>query len=312
MVRVLLTGPGGFVGQALAPTLRNLHELREAGRIASFPIADIGPHTDWSAALQGVEAVVHLAGMAHVPDRGDHSQEALFMRVNAEGTRRLAEQAAQAGVTRFILLSSATVMGLQTDGVAWTEKDKPQPQNAYARSKLAAEEALHEVAARTVMEAVILRPPLMYGPGVKANFLRLIKLAASGLPLPLGSVRNARDMLYVGNLSSAIQAALAGVIPGGTYFITDHHPFSTPGLLCALAGAMGRPARLFPFPMDALLLAGKILGRRGEMERLTADFRLSDTALHAHWQPPFAVEEGLKHTTEWFLAEVNRPSQGHA
>jgi nucleoside-diphosphate-sugar epimerase len=301
VVRVLITGPGGFVGQALGPVLRDLYDVRDAGRMAAFPIADIGPHTDWSAALQGVEAVVHLAGMAHVPDRGDYSQEALFMRVNAEGTRRLAEQAVQAGVTRFILLSSATVMGLQTYGMAWTENDVPQPQNAYARSKLAAEEALKEVAERAGMEALILRPPLMYGPGVKANFLRLMKLAASGLPLPFGSVRNARDMLYVGNLSAGIQASVEGRIPGGTYFITDHRPFSTPVLIRTLAKAMHRPARLLPFPVDALMLAGKLLGRQGEIERLTGDFRLDDTALNAHWLPPYTVEEGLKHTAEWFL-----------
>lgn len=297
-MRVLLTGPGGFVGQSLCPLLRESFEVRSAGREGEVRITDIGPETDWSAALEGVEAVVHLAGMAHVPDTGNTSQEAQFMRVNAEGTRRLAAQAAQAGVKRFILLSSATVMGLQTQGAPWTERDTPQPQNAYARSKLAAEQVL----AGLGMECVILRPPLMYGPGVKANFLRLLKLAASGLPLPLANIRNQRDMLYIGNLNDAIRAALAGQIPAGTYFLSDHAPVSPPDLLRRLAGAMERQSRLLPFPVSLLRLAGRVTGRSGEIDRLAGDFRINDSAIRAHWQPPFSMEQGLKTTAEWFLS----------
>jgi nucleoside-diphosphate-sugar epimerase len=302
-MRVLVTGPGGFAGRALVPVLRQSHEVREAGRHSSFAIADIGPQTDWRAALQGCDAVLHLAGMAHVPDRGDTSQEAQFHRVNADGSRRLAEQAAEAGVQRFILLSSATVMGLASPpGRAWTEQDIPQPENAYARSKLAAEQAGREVAGRSGMAAWCLRPPLMYGPGVKANFLRLMKLVTLGVPLPLASVQNRRDMLYIGNLADVVLRILDGTIPPETYFITDNAPVSTPDLLRKLTHALRRPSLLFPFPVPLLKRAATLLGLAGEVERLTSDFRLDTSALNAHWQPSFTTEDGLQGTAAWFHA----------
>lgn len=306
VVRVLVTGAGGFIGKHVCRFLQERCDVRPAGRAQAFSVADIGPLTDWQAALEGVDAVVHLAGMAHVPDRSDVTQEAEFHRVNAYGTRRLAEQAIQAGVKRFVLLSSATVMGLVSPASGWTEEALPQPQNAYARSKLAAELALHNIGQGHAMDIHILRPPLVYGARVKANFRRLMALVATGLPLPLAGLHQPRDFLYVENLCSAIAAiVLEERIPAGTYFITDHHPLSTSELLRAIANAMGQRARLFPFPVSLLRIAAQLLGRRGEMERLSLPFRLQDDALRRYWQPPFSVAEGLDATVRDYQSHKN-------
>ncbi|MBY0354288.1 MAG: NAD-dependent epimerase/dehydratase family protein [Rickettsiales bacterium] len=275
-MNVLVTGAGGFIGQSLVPLLRARGlNVRTAGREAEFHIADIGPHTDWSAALKGVDAVVHLAGLAHVPPAGDTSQEAAFQRVNVQGVRALLSQAIEAGINTFVHLSSATVMGRDSGKAAWQESDTPAPHNAYARSKLVSEAVVAELAQAACIRYAILRPPLVYGPQVKANFQRLIRLAASGLPLPLASIKNSRDMMGVEQLGAYIfQALSTSVWPSGVYFVSDGQPLATPELLMRLRASMGQPHRLFHCPTSMLKLAAHLLGRGEEIQRLCGNFRV--------------------------------------
>jgi len=225
--------------------------------------------------LRGCDALVHLANIAHAS-----VDEAELQRVNVEGTRQQAEQAAAAGVRRFVYLSSAKAAA---------------PDDAYGRAKLAAEQALAGVSG---LEVVLLRPPLVYGPRVKANFLALMKLIVRGWPLPLASIENRRSLLYVGNLCDAIIRCLESPhSAGNTYFVSDGAPITTPQLCRALGNALGRPARLFAFPPTLLeLLAGE------RAMRLTRSLQGDDSAIRhgLGWRPPYTFEEGLRATAAWF------------
>jgi len=218
--------------------------------------------------------------------------------VNVEGTRRLAEKAAAAGARRFVYLSSIKALGEETHGLALNGTEVPAPKDAYGRAKLEAERALAEVARRTGLEVVILRPPLVYGPGVKANFLALMRAVDRGWPLPLASVRNRRSLVYLGNLVNAIGRCLeAPEAAGKTYFVSDGEPVSTPELVRALARALGRPARLLAFPPS-------VLGWIPSAPRLTRSLEVDDSAIRRElgWVPPFTFEEGIRLTCEWYLA----------
>ena len=233
--------------------------------------------------LRGCDALVHLANIAHAS-----VDEAELQRVNVEGTRQQAEQAAAAGVRRFVYLSSAKAAA---------------PDDAYGRAKLAAEQALAGVSG---LEVVLLRPPLVYGPRVKANFLALMKLIVRGWPLPLASIENRRSLLYVGNLCDAIIRGLeAPKAAGRRYFLSDGAPVSTPDLCRALGDALGRPARLFPFPPALLEWAG---GERAR--RLTRSLEVDDGAIRQElgWRPPYAFEEGLRATADWYRKQAGRGS----
>jgi len=287
-MRVLITGISGFVGSTLAPALREFgHEVRGAsGR------------GDVTELLVGCEAIVHLANIAH----GSVSPDMLY-RVNVEGTRFLAEKAVAGGARRLVYLSSIKAVGEKTHGLALSGAEVPAPENAYGRAKLAAERALAEVAGRTGLEVVILRPPLVYGPGVKANFLALMRAVDRGWLLPLASVRNRRSLIYVGNLVEAIVRCLE--VPeaaGKTYSVSDGDPVSTPQLVRALAGALGRPARLFAFPPKLLEAAGTVLGRGDSVRRLTRSLEVDDSAIRRElgWAPPFTFEEGIRLTCKWY------------
>ena len=312
LTRVLVTGASGFVGR---PTCEFLsasgHAVTAAVRTSaaqtdrSVAIGDIGPQTDWTKALKDCDAVVHLAAHVHVMHGGSR-QAADFHRVNAEGSERLAMQAAQAGVRRLIYLSSVKVNGEVTEGRAFTETDPPEPVDEYGISKAEAEKRLRAVAGDTGLEVVILRPPLVYGPGVKANFLQLLRIVNAGMPLPFSTVDNRRSLLGVGNLAQAIEGCLVHPAAANrTFFVSDDHDVSTPGLIREIAVALGRPARLFPFPMALLHGAGRVTGRAEQIARLTGSLQIDVSALKdaLGWRPRHSLRQGLERTAAWFRTQ---------
>ena len=288
---VLVTGAGGFVGRALVPLLKTSGwTVRPVVRADT---GDIGPDTDWRPLLAGVHAVVHLAARVHVMRDRAADPEREFDRTNHLAAARLAAQAEATGVRRFVFLSSVKVHGDTADhplGAA----DTPCPNDAYGRSKLAAERAI--AAEADAMTIVILRPPLVYGPGVRGNFLAMMRAIERGWPLPLASLRNRRSLIYAGNLADAIRAALDG--PPGTYLPSDRDDVSTPALIRRTATALERPARLFPVPPALLRGLAAAAGKTAAAERLTGS--LAVDGVLPGWRPPFTMAEGLAATADWF------------
>lgn len=319
--RVLVTGANGFVGQALCPLLEKAGwEVRRATRSAaaasnpaanSFAVGNIGAQTDWRKPLEGISAVVHLAARVHLMQDDARDPLAQYRAVNRDGTENLARQAAEAGVRRLVYLSSIKVNGERTTEQPFRADDAPHPQDSYARSKWEAEQALQRVAAATGLETVILRPPLVYGPGVKANFLRLMRLVERGIPLPLGTVDNRRSLLYLGNLADAVRACLAHPAAAGKTFLLSNGgaPLSTPALIRALATALGKPARLLPVPPFLLRLTGRLTGKDTEIARLLDSLEIDGTPIEREldWQPPYSLDEGLASTAAWFHESSAEP-----
>jgi nucleoside-diphosphate-sugar epimerase len=310
---VLVTGASGFVGRALCAHLV-AHgvgvraAVRDAAAGFDLPgcttasIGDIGPQTAWRQALDGVDAVAHLAARVHVMRDGSPDPPAAYQRVNVEGTVCLARAAAAAGVRRLLFLSSVKVNG-ESSTRPLTETDGPAPEDPYGRSKWAAEQALAGVAKETGLQHVVLRPPLIYGPGVKANFLRLMRAVARGWPLPLGALDNRRSLLYLGNLVDAIRVCLEHPdVIGRTYFVSDGEDLSTPDLVRRLAVALGVRARMSRVPPALLGLLGAICGKRAAVDRLTGSLQIDCSALRQDtgWRPPFTVDQGLAETARWF------------
>jgi nucleoside-diphosphate-sugar epimerase len=308
-MRILITGASGFVGTALCrDLLARGHTVRAAVRrlipsgavpphLHQVLIPDIAAEFDRRALVDGVGAVVHLAAIAHRSNR----IEAEVRRVNCDAAVRLAE-AAGGIVRRFIFLSSVKVHGEDSGDGTYAEDDALHPEDAYGRSKLEAERALTEAASRTGMELVTIRSPLVYGPGVKANFLRLLGWVDSGLPLPLASVRNRRSLIYVGNLVDAIARCVEHPAARGPFLVSDEETVSTPELVSRIARALGRPARLLPVPPAVLRAIGAITGRLDEIRRLIGNL-VVDTARARRaldWGPPRTLDEGLAETARWF------------
>ena len=320
---VLITGAKGFVGQALCAALsaggkRIRCVVREPDPRHDVPGTEflaVGPidgRTDWAPAIRDINTVIHLAARTHRVHEAGNDLLSLYREVNTEGTRRLAEMAAKAGVKRFVFLSSVKVSGERTSDRPFTENDMPQPEDAYGISKWEAEQALLNVAHATGMEAMILRPPLVYGPGVKGNFLRLMRLVAHGAPLPLASVANRRSLLYIDNLVDAIIACLnSTAAPGNTYLVSDGEDASTPDLIRLLAETLGVPARLFPFPVALLKLGAAMLGKRREIARLTDSLQIDNSKIRnaLGWRPRVSLAEGLSETARWYLKAVSGTPQ---
>ena len=311
-MRVLITGANGFVGRALGrELLRRGRRVRAAvRRDAGLPdgcevrvVGDLGPDTDWSAALEGVDAVAHLAARVHVMRERAADPLAAFRRTNVEGTLRLARSAAAAGVRRLVFLSSVKVLGEATPDGPFTDSSPVNPQDPYGASKREAETGLFELAARSGMEVAILRPPLVYGPGVKGNFLSLLRLIDRGVPLPLAAIDNRRSLLYLGNLVDAVDLCLShDGAAGRTFLIRDGEDLSSAELVRRLAAALGRRARLFSLPEGVLRLAANCIGRRAAAQRLLGSLTVDDRRIRSEldWQPPFTVDQGLAETAIWW------------
>ncbi len=312
-MRILVTGANGFVGAKLCTVLPRPGSVVRAGcrRGGTVPagaqevarIGDAGPEADWTAALAGVDAVVHLAARVHVMREESRDPLAEFRRVNVAGTRRLAECAVQAGVRRFVYVSSIKVNGERTGSRPFTETDPPCPEDAYAQSKYEAEMALREIAARTGMEIVIVRPPLVYGPGVKGNFLALLRVVQMGLPLPLASCNNRRSLVGLSNIADLLALCVTHPAAAGeTFLAADGEELSTPELLRRAGRALGRPARLFPVPPALLRAGARMLGRAGAGERLCGSLQIdiSRTRRILGWNPPSSVDEELARTAQWY------------
>lgn len=308
-MRVGVTGAHGFVGRALCATLRarswQVIAATRTQRASTDVVVDtIGPHTDWRPLLgpthAPVDALIHLAAHVHVLHPKAHD-ETRYHAVNVEGTLALARQAARAGVRRFVFVSSIKVNGERTmPGCPFRADDAPQPEDAYGRSKWTAEQGLRELAASSAMEVVIVRPPLVYGPGVKGNFATLLRVLERGLPLPLAAVRhNRRSLVSVDNLADLL--ALCVTHPAAanqTFLVSDNEDLSTVALLTRLAQAMNRKPRLFHVPLWFLRLSTKLIGQPGLYDRLCGSLQvdITPTLQRLGWRPPLSVGEGLRKT----------------
>lgn len=311
--RMLITGANGFVGRVLcdAALVRGF-DVKAAtrtscpfndrfnDRIESAVVGAVDGATDWTTALQGVDVVIHLAARVHVMREEAMDPLAEFRRVNTAGTVHLARTAVAAGVKRLVYVSTIKVNGEETPpGRRYSELDSPAPQDPYGVSKWEAEQALRSLALESGLQVAIVRPPLVYGAGVKGNFAQMLQAVARGIPLPFAAVNNRRDLLYVGNLVEALLVCASHPAAAGqTFLLSDGEPVSTPELLRRLAQALGVADRVFPFPPVLLKLAGKLAGRTAQIERLLGSLQIDSGKIRREldWQPPYSLEQGLRDT----------------
>lgn len=301
-MKVLVTGASGFLGGPVCRALAAAgHEVLGAVRrpvalaagVCPVAAADLSSDADWSVALMGCEAVVHLAARAHVMHETEADPLAVFRRVNRDGTARLAEQAAAAGVRRFIFVSSIKAQG---ESGLLRAIDVPAPVDPYGIAKLEAERALSAAAARAGMETTVIRPPLVHGAGAKGNLATLMRVLSKGVPLPLAWVDNRRSLVGADNLADLIRVCLGHpAAAGATFLVRDAEDLSTPQLLRRLATAMGRRVVLLPVPPSMLRLTARMVGRQAMAERLLGSLTVDDAATRQalSWEPPNSVDSGL-------------------
>ena len=363
VMKILATGANGFIGRALCTRLSaDGYKVRGAvrgvtqmtalsSRVEGVQVGDIGPDTDWSKALDGMDVVVHLAARVHVIDDKFKDPLHAYRTVNVAGTECLAQAAVAVGIKRFVYLSSVKVNGEGTDvrfqmsevggrktegksrgqppahrglrpgGMSeirghgsvskqfFSEEDIPEPQDPYAVSKWEAEQVLHKISQETGLEVVVLRSPLVYGPGVKANFLRLLNVVDRGIPLPLANVNNRRSLIYLENLVDVIAACINHPRAAGqTFLVSDGKDLSTPELIRLIAEAMDRKARPFSLPSGMLKTIGKITGRSKEIDRIAGSLCVDTSKIRTMlgWKPPYTMAQGLQKTTEWYLNDYRK------
>lgn len=319
-MRIVVTGADGFIGRALTAALKDAgHEIAACtmaaqplgpipAGVAQFVSGPITAGTDWGKILRKDDVIVHLAARVHVMREDAADPLAEFRAVNTAGTANLARQAAAAGVKRFVFMSTVGVNGNNSGTHLYKEGDPPRPHNYYSVSKWEAETELAAMAKTSAMQVVVVRAPLVYGPGNPGNFNSLLRLVSAGVPLPLASVRNVKSFVSVQNLVSALALCCAHANAAGLYLVSDSEFVSTPDLIRKLAAFMGRPARLFPFPAGLLALAGKLAGRRSAVESLLLPLAVDSAKIRRQlgWRAPVSLDEGLRRTVEWFAAREKR------
>lgn len=291
-------------------TVREQTKLQQCGISESNAFESVILHhrsneDETKQALQGIGAVVHLAARVHVmtDQASDPLQE--FRRVNVGWTDQLARSAALQGIRRFVYLSSIKVNGEQTV-IPFTEQDPPKPQDPYGVSKWEAEQALDRISKQTRMDVVVVRSPLVYGPGVRGNFLQLLNILRRGIPLPLASIRNQRSLVYLGNLVDALARCIQDPRAAGrTYLVSDGEDLPTPELVRRLSVAMRTNVCLWTCPTSLLYWIGQIAGKRAMIDRLVGSLQVSSSKIQTEldWHPPFTVDAGLSETAAWFQAE---------
>jgi nucleoside-diphosphate-sugar epimerase len=315
--KILVTGTSGFVGAALSSNLSNsgsivIGAVRSQDNLSKilnknlkiYKVGNIDSKTDWSDPLNNAEYIIHCAGVTNIKKiENDKLNECRL--VNVEGTRNLALQAASRGIKRFIFLSSIKVNGEQTfKSKNFKYNDIPMPVDAYAISKWEAEKILWEISARTGLEVVIIRAPLIYGPGVKGNFLNLLNLIAKKIPLPLLNIYNLRSFVGIDNLIDLIICCITSPrAPGNTFLVSDNEDVSTPDLINKIAKIMGKPHRLIPFPIFLLNFAGIILNKSSDIKRLTGSLQvdISNTIEKLGWKPSASLDKNLCKMVKWYL-----------
>ncbi|EHL32665.1 UDP-glucose 4-epimerase family protein [Legionella drancourtii] len=317
MAKILVTGATGFVGKRLVPELIAAgHEVRCAvsRRVdwlhAEQVVVDKLEHNpDWGEALSGMDVVIHLAARVHVMKEKAEFVLDDYCKINSIATRNLAKQAAKHHVKRFIFLSSIKVNGEFTlKGTPFTEESSAQPEDPYGQSKLYAEQYLRVISQNTGLEVVIIRPPLIYGPEVKANFLRMLRLVKKGLPLPFGKVENSRHLVYVGNLVSALCMVVAHPEAANqTYLVADDDSLSLTQLMSLIGYEMNVNVRLIPIPVRFMEFSFRILGLSKLNMRLFGSLEVSNNKIKSQlgWVPPVSSTEGLKETVKWYQCESN-------
>lgn len=315
-MRLLLTGSTGFVGGALLRKLQEIPDLqivaavRRAtdklpGAVTPVTVAGLAVDTNWADALEGVELVIHCAARVHVMNDTEADPLAAFRRANVEGTLTLARQARDAGVRRFIFVSSIKVNGESTEpGNPFTADQIPAPVDPYGVSKQEAEQGLRAIAEESGMEVVIVRPTLVYGPGVKANFLSMMRWLNRGVPLPFGAIHNRRSLVSLYNLVDLIVTCIHHPAAANqTFLVSDGEDVSTTELLRRIGEALGRPARLLPVPSVILEMGASALGKRALSQRLCGSLQvdINKTRELLDWTPPVSLEEALKRTANHYL-----------
>jgi nucleoside-diphosphate-sugar epimerase len=316
--KVLVTGASGFVGEALVfrllvdKTFRPIAAARGVTRLHGLcPVVPFDL-TDAKVlpALDDIQVVIHAAARVHIMNETTGNALAEFRKANVDGTIKLARCAAASGVKRFIFISSIKVNGESTvPGVPFTGLSEPAPVDPYGISKLEAEQALKQISLETGMEVVIIRPPLVYGPRVKANFLSMMRWLDKGIPLPLGAIYNQRSLVALGNLVDLIVTCIEHPnAPGGIFLVSDDEYLSTTSLLQRLSIAMGRPARLLPVPVKLLKLTAVIFGRESLVQRLCESLQvdISMTRERLDWSPPVSMQKAFCQTVEFYRSKQSR------
>lgn len=316
-MKILVTGANGFVGKALCATLQQtgddiVQAVRVQGSADQIDVGNLSAETNWQPALAGCDCVIHLAARVHVMDDKAGDPLAAFRAINVDATMHLARQAVAAGVRRLVFVSSIKVNGEETFARPFTAFDTPAPQDPYGQSKLEAELALQALAQASGLEVVIVRPPLVYGPGVRANFLNLMKLVNKALPLPLGAVHNRRSMVAVDNLVDLLSVCSRHPnAAGGIFLVSDGQDVSITQLLRHLAQAMQRRSWLLPIPAGLLSFVARMLGKAAVANRLLGSLQVDirHTRDCLQWQPPVSLQDALQHTVTHFLSQSTKHNE---
>lgn len=307
--KVLVTGAGGFVGRAVCQELRKKNLAftgsvrRPDGETVSH-IAEISATTNWSGALNGCDTVIHLAARVHVMNENGSSGIGVYRDTNLYATLHLAEEALKHGVARFIFVSTIKVNGESSGAVPFSSEDVPQPHGSYSISKFEAEQALISMCESSSMELIIVRPPLVYGPGVRANFLRLMKLVRLGMPLPFGSVTAKRSMIAVENLANFLVLICSHPKAANRiWLVSDGCDLKIGDLIRLVSSAMGKPALLFPIPVPVLRLFATLVGKGEQLDRFVNPLcvEISDAVNELGWTPVISTGEAINNTVRHFL-----------